>query len=97
MELFYAETLKHIKDILKFQKETKLLVKECQAPDLGGLYSCAAAIMALVLTIFPALVFLRNSLTSFMRKMQTNQTAANIRRAQRHEIRENPEGSVEEQ
>ena len=72
-------------------------MKECQAPDQGGLYSCNAAIMALVFCVFPGLVFLRNSITSFILKIQTNQAAANIRRAQRQEIRENPEGSVEDQ
>ena len=43
------------------------------------------------------MVYLRNSITSFNRKLQSNQAAANIRRVQRQEIRENPEASVEEQ
>ena len=43
------------------------------------------------------MVYLRNSITSFVRKLQANQAAANIRKVQRQEICENPEGSVEEQ
>ena len=73
------------------------MIKECESPDQGGLYSCCAAILALVFCIFPGMVYLRNSITSFVRKLQANQAAANIRKVQRQEICENPEGSVEEQ
>ena len=47
--------------------------------------------------IFPGLVYLRNSITNFIRKLQTNQAASNIRKAQRQEFcQRGPEGGREQ-
>ena len=62
LEWFNEDNLKNFRDVLKILKETKLLVKECESPDQGGLYSCCAAILALVFCIFPGMVYLQKIL-----------------------------------
>ena len=85
IEAFDKKNSRELKEILKLLKETNLGVKGCTPPDQGGLYSCFAAILILVCLIFPGLFALRNSVTNFIRKIQSTQTASNLRKAQRLE------------
>ena len=51
-------------------RDSKILLSACTQPELGGLYSCNAAVMALCVSILVALLFHRNSICKFLLLLQ---------------------------
>ena len=96
LEEFHDENRNQMKLVLKILQEISKKLEICQQPDNGGLYACFSSVLVLVALIFPSLIYLRNSLTSFQCKLQRNQIASILRRAQKQD-RDGPDAELMDQ
>ena len=61
-------------------------LKRCGAQNLTTVYALLAAILVGLTLIFPSLFMVKNTLTAFMRKLQSSAQASLIRKAQRETL-----------
>ena len=66
MESYFDDVKKNLSEILLSLRDSKILLSACTQPELGGLYSCNATVMALCVSILVALLFHRNSICKFL-------------------------------
>ena len=79
-EKTHSQEVKRLSAILE---QIKAGLKDCGPPNNTGIFAILSAILVCIVLIFPGLFILKNSLTAFMRKLQSTQQASMMRKVQR--------------